>query len=233
MLPSTVFPFLIISSSALGGLFSLCISDPPLLLVAGQSKIQAINYSPARRDCRAAIHFANLAFPPITYLYSSGSCHFGSENASFQVPIGAPSGDAFVTWECGAVTHTCVRAVISEGRGTPKPPSLLDGAISCERWPKRNKTSSLAPSISSIDDGISSNKPPSSSTVRRSTLAQGSFSILSSTSKGIVAPTSFGSVTSSSLPVPSREGQPISGSGASNSAERSTGGDGFIQTLVK
>ncbi|KAL8295057.1 hypothetical protein RB600_000838 [Gaeumannomyces tritici] len=169
-----------------------------------------VNYSPARRDCRAAIHFANPAFPPITYLHSSGSCHFGSENASFQVPIGVPSGDAFVTWTCGAVTHTCVRAVISEGRGTPKPPSLLDGAISCERWPKRNKTSSPAPSINSTDNGISSNKPPSSFTA-------------------IVAPTSFGSVTSSSLPVPSREGQPISGSGASNSAERSTGGDGFIQ----
>ncbi|TLD14890.1 hypothetical protein PspLS_10914 [Pyricularia sp. CBS 133598] len=77
------------------------------------------NHTPARKDCRAAIYFANPAFPPITYLYGSGSCHFGSENASFQVPVGVPNGDAYDVR--GGGTYLCARHCFG---GTWYPPSF-------------------------------------------------------------------------------------------------------------
>uniref|UniRef100_L7IU14 Uncharacterized protein n=1 Tax=Pyricularia oryzae (strain P131) TaxID=1143193 RepID=L7IU14_PYRO1 len=114
------------------------------------------NHTPARKDCRAAIYFANPAFPPITYFYGSGSCHFGSENASFQVPVGVPNGDAYVTWTCGVAAHTCVRANVSEGRGTLRAPQSQDGTISCQTW-SQNGNTTLSASFHSVEGGSTTN----------------------------------------------------------------------------
>ncbi|KAI7914006.1 hypothetical protein M0657_009731 [Pyricularia oryzae] len=175
------------------------------------------NHTPARKDCRAAIYFANPAFPPITYFYGSGSCHFGSENASFQVPISVPNGDAYVTWTCGAAAHMCMRANVSEGRGTLRAPQSQDGTISCQTW-SQNGNTTLSASFHSVEGDSTTN------TGRGTTSSTSTTS--STTSSTSITVTTAASPASS---VVISEDQSIPRSNLSNTVSPSADGNGFVQ----
>ncbi|KDN70499.1 hypothetical protein CSUB01_07944 [Colletotrichum sublineola] len=234
MNPSILFPFLIVSACALRSLHKLCISEPPLMLVAGESTVQATSHSPFNQDCRAAIYFSNPAFPPITYPYGSGSCHYGAEKASFLVPLGVPNGEAFVTWTCGTVAQACLRAIISEGRGDQQLSALLEGNIDCEIRSYCNETTRLSVGQTGFVTSVTSAEQFASmpSLVRQgSSLAQQSTSMFSSPSRSASTPPQIASPES--VPALGSElrdtSQSVPPSTTTGSTEGSSGGDGFAQ----
>ncbi|KAM5357283.1 hypothetical protein ACJZ2D_016420 [Fusarium nematophilum] len=176
MIRNILLAVLVASASALGSLPDLCITEPPLLLVAGESTVQATNHNPIRWDCRAVIHFSNPAFAPITYPYGAGSCYSGSENASFLVPPGVPNGDAFVTWACGVYTQACVRAIISKGCGDPELPALVDGAVDCQSLSTGHRTSNSTGSPITIPTPAITERSTNSRTAPGSAGASTAFS---------------------------------------------------------
>ncbi|KAK2011599.1 hypothetical protein LZ32DRAFT_659430 [Colletotrichum eremochloae] len=87
---------LIPSTLALHHLPFVCVSSPPIPLEAGTSTVSAVLEDPLNRRCEATIFFADPNFLPISYSFDS-ECS-GSKINSFKLPIGAPNGEAHVSW---------------------------------------------------------------------------------------------------------------------------------------
>ncbi|KAK0627166.1 hypothetical protein B0T14DRAFT_129331 [Immersiella caudata] len=94
----------------------VCMSSPPMQLIAGTTNVSAINENPYWKQCRAILHFADPEFVPITYSFTPTAPCSGTQVTSFVVPSGAPNGDARIIWQCKR-SSACSFAVVSNGTG--------------------------------------------------------------------------------------------------------------------
>ena len=94
---------------------TICLSSPAIELQAGVSLVEALLVQspfsdgpgwadifyriddPLARRCTASVIFDDPDFLPVTYTFEAARCA-GPELASFAVPLGAPSGGAYVKW---------------------------------------------------------------------------------------------------------------------------------------
>lgn len=97
--------------SALGGISELCTWEPMLPVKAG-SDISVKIQNPWGDECRAELEFSDDKFPKMAWLFKATDC-VDLQLAEFNVPSGAPNGDAYITWCNGAcVSCICVGANI-------------------------------------------------------------------------------------------------------------------------
>ncbi|KAK3377654.1 hypothetical protein B0H63DRAFT_524939 [Podospora didyma] len=115
---------------SMGHLPVMCFSSPPIQLHAGVSLVSARIYNPLARRCTASLAFGDPNFLPVSYTFESAQCA-GQQLASFLVPLGAPNGDAFVTWQCAGQSPTCSYANVSGGQASPSLDLNGKGSISC------------------------------------------------------------------------------------------------------
>ncbi|KAI3331120.1 hypothetical protein F4824DRAFT_498912 [Ustulina deusta] len=107
----------------------VCISNPPMQLVAGTTNVSAINEG-LYGKCRALLQFADPDFVPITYSFTPTVPCSGPRVASFLVPPGAPNGDARVIWQCEQ-SSACSFAVVSNGTGDQSLAPEQNGTVAC------------------------------------------------------------------------------------------------------
>ncbi|KAI3333826.1 hypothetical protein F4824DRAFT_502814 [Ustulina deusta] len=107
----------------------VCISSPPMQLVAGTTNVSAINESLFGK-CRALLQFADPDFVPITYSFTPTILCPGPQVASFLVPPGVPNGDARIIWQCEQ-SSACSFAVVSNGTGDQTLPPEQNGTMAC------------------------------------------------------------------------------------------------------
>ncbi|KAI8626622.1 hypothetical protein F5Y19DRAFT_221897 [Xylariaceae sp. FL1651] len=108
----------------------VCVSNPPMQLVAGTTNVSAINESLYGKKCRALLQFADPDFVPITYSFIPTIPCSGPRMASFLVPPGAPNGDARVIWQCKQ-SSACSLAVVSNGTGDRTLAPEQNGTMAC------------------------------------------------------------------------------------------------------
>lgn len=108
----------------------VCISSPPMQLVAGTTNVSSITESLYGEKCRALLQFTDPDFVPITFSFPPGVPCSGPRVASFLVPPGAPNGDARVIWQCKR-SSACSFAVISNGTGDQSTAPYQSGTVEC------------------------------------------------------------------------------------------------------
>lgn len=108
----------------------VCISGPPMQLVAGTTNVSAINESLFGKKCRALLQFADPDFAPITYSFTPTTSCAGSRETSFLVPPSAPNGDARVIWQCKR-SSACSYAVVSNGTADRSLAPEQNGTVAC------------------------------------------------------------------------------------------------------
>ncbi|KAJ0100698.1 hypothetical protein J7T55_004194, partial [Diaporthe amygdali] len=147
---------------------SLCLSAPPLPLVAGVSNVSAVLDVAFWEQCRAFLCFSDPDFPPITFTFDSSDC-VGSETASFIVPDGVPNGDALVIWECEGFSSACTQANITQGKAANSSPLYphQNGTLNCVYGPTSTQETVLpafavpntpSSSVSDIDSPFASER---------------------------------------------------------------------------
>ncbi|KAL2273119.1 hypothetical protein FJTKL_04929 [Diaporthe vaccinii] len=109
----TAVALLVLNAHAFHAFSSLCLSTPPLPLVAGVSNISAIYDVSYWQQCRAFLSFAAEDFPTVTFTFGPKYC-MGREVATFLVPADVPNGDAHLIWECSGLPPTCIQASITQ-----------------------------------------------------------------------------------------------------------------------
>ncbi|RSL89857.1 hypothetical protein CEP52_014774 [Fusarium oligoseptatum] len=118
---------LVHSAVTLANLPSMCLLNP-VELEAGLSLVSAKITNAHSAPCTASLYFENPDFLPITYTFKSIPC-VNTGRASFPVPLGAPSGEAYITWQCAGESPSCIRALISGGQADvgfdPQPLSVI------------------------------------------------------------------------------------------------------------
>ncbi|KAH7000874.1 hypothetical protein EDB80DRAFT_878994 [Ilyonectria destructans] len=98
----------------------------PVELVAGLDLITMRTAYPLSEPCTATIDFDDWDFLPVTYTFKPISCD-GPELAQFPVPLGAPTGEAYITWRCASELLMCSRALISGGQSDRSLNLQVDG----------------------------------------------------------------------------------------------------------
>ncbi|KAH6869647.1 hypothetical protein B0T10DRAFT_467139 [Thelonectria olida] len=112
---------------AMANLPSMCLYNP-VELVAGLdlAAMSARTAYPLSEPCTATIDFDDRDFLPITYTFKPISCD-GPELVQFTVPLGAPSGEAYITWRCASEFLMCGRALILGGQSDRSLNLQVDG----------------------------------------------------------------------------------------------------------
>ncbi|KAI1207648.1 uncharacterized protein F4807DRAFT_173486 [Annulohypoxylon truncatum] len=108
----------------------MCISNPPMQLVAGITNVSVTNENFFERKCRALLEFADPDFAPVTYSFTSTSPCPGSRETNLPIPLGSPNGDARVIWQCHH-SSSCNLAVISNGTRSRSLIPEQNGTIAC------------------------------------------------------------------------------------------------------
>ncbi|KAH8889969.1 hypothetical protein GQ53DRAFT_186183 [Thozetella sp. PMI_491] len=107
----------------------VCANNPRLQLVAGASNVSATHENPFGHRCRALLYPSDPGYPPMTFSFAPAApCN--QEILSFSVPLGMPSGETTIFWECDEQLPTCVVAVISNGQNLTEPPRE-NGTVTC------------------------------------------------------------------------------------------------------
>ncbi|KAK7435240.1 hypothetical protein CaCOL14_000335 [Colletotrichum acutatum] len=107
----------------------LCVSSPAIPIEAGATNVTATIEDPLNRRCEATVYFADPNFLPISYSFEA-KCPDRKIN-NFVMPLGAPNGEAHITWHCAGQVPSCTRAMITGGRGDPSLPLQNQGKVGC------------------------------------------------------------------------------------------------------
>ncbi|EGU86843.1 hypothetical protein FOXB_02646 [Fusarium oxysporum f. sp. conglutinans Fo5176] len=127
---------------------SACLYNP-VELEAGISLVTMKIMSPHVVPCTASLYFENADFLPITYDFKPIACS-GPELVSFPVPLNAPNGESYVSWQCAGESPTCIRTLITGGQSDI---DLDIGPLNfvCEEGSIDSATSQLYPSAARLD----------------------------------------------------------------------------------
>ncbi|KAJ4248076.1 hypothetical protein NW762_012846 [Fusarium torreyae] len=93
---------------------SMCLLNP-IELDAGLSLISAKITDTHPGPCSVSFYFEDPAFLPITYNFKPLACD-GAGLVNFVVPLGVPSGEAYITFQCAGQSQSCHRAFIVGGQ---------------------------------------------------------------------------------------------------------------------
>ncbi|SPJ72387.1 uncharacterized protein FTOL_02115 [Fusarium torulosum] len=122
---------------------SMCLYNP-VQMEAGISLVTLKITNAPSASCTASLFFEDPDFLPITYNFKPIACS-GTELVSFPVPLGVPSGEAYILWQCAGESPTCIRASISGGHSGVDP-DIGPLQITCEMDSINDALTQLYPS---------------------------------------------------------------------------------------
>ncbi|KAK0631600.1 hypothetical protein B0T14DRAFT_501967 [Immersiella caudata] len=129
MKSALILSFLAACGLSAGQMPNLCLASPPVEITAGLTPVSASVYNPLGSRCIATLNFENAEFLPVSYVFKSPQCP--RQVQSFQAPLEAPDGGAFITWQCAGKAPTCSHAVISGGQANNSLELQQTGNVSC------------------------------------------------------------------------------------------------------
>ncbi|KAI8963083.1 hypothetical protein F5Y11DRAFT_170270 [Daldinia sp. FL1419] len=108
----------------------LCISTSSITLDADRSVMSATIDDGFGWRCVAIMSFSNLDFPSVSYSFELVPCS-GQQITSILVPLDAPDGEAYVTWQCSGLAPVCSYVNIIRGSENRSMELQVHGTAGC------------------------------------------------------------------------------------------------------